>query len=328
MELLTAAQAGLATYREQPNAPFSFTWCSSPDGRAWTGYVHESDTLVILELEPAPPPAGVPDDILARAVRGLVGIRAQSDLQVKLQRAVSLLRELTGYDRVMVYRFDPIDWHGEVVAEALRPDLEPYLGLHYPASDIPVQARRLYLINRTRAIVDIDYVPVPITPEPNPVTGKPLDLSRSLLRSVSPVHVEYLRNMGVSATLTLSLFHDDRLWGLIACHHGAPYRVSEELRRVMDWMAQDLETQIQVVEERRSRSHEHHLKTCRERLITTMRQGVRLPTLLTGQYQSDLLGAVGAEGVALIRGSGPYIRCDARYRTDLRPACRPPPLLQ
>ncbi|MTW19935.1 response regulator [Allochromatium palmeri] len=303
-ELLTAAQAGLATYREQPSTPVSFAWRSSPDGRAFTGYVHESDTLVILELEPAP--RAVPDDILARAVRGLVGVRAQSDLQVKLQRAATLLRELTGYDRVMLYRLDPVDWHGEVVAEAREPDLEPYLGLHYPASDIPVQARRLYQINRTRAIVDIDYAPVPIEPEPNPVTGKPLDLSRSLLRSVSPVHVEYLRNMGVRATLTLSLFHDDRLWGLIACHHGSPYQVSEEIRRVMDWMAQDLETQIQIIEERRSRSYEHQLKTCRERLIAAMRQGVRLPTLLTGQYQSDLLGAVGAEGVALISGSQVY----------------------
>jgi len=306
VELLTAAQAGLATYREQPSAPVSFAWCSPLDGVAFTGYVHESEALVILELEPVPSPPGASDDLLARAVRGLVGVRAQADLPLKLQQAATLLRDLTGYDRVMVYRFDPVDWHGEVVAEARRPDLEPYLGLHYPASDIPDQARRLYLINRTRAIVDIDYVPVPIEPEPNPITGRPLDLSRSLLRSVSPVHVEYLRNMGVRATLTLSLFHDDRLWGLIACHHLSPYWVSDEIRRVMDWMAQDLETQIQVAEDRRRRLYEQHLKTCRERVMAAMRQGVRLQNLLTGAHQADLLGAVGAEGMALIAGSQVY----------------------
>jgi two-component system, chemotaxis family, sensor kinase Cph1 len=303
VELLTAAQAGLATYRAQPSAPVAFAWHSPLDGRAFTGYVHASDALVILELEPVPSPPDASDDLLARAVRGLAGVRAQADLSLKLQQAATLLRDLTDYDRVMVYRFDPVDWHGEVVAEARRPDLEPYLGLHYPASDIPDQARRLYLINRTRAIVDIDYFPVPIEPESNPVTGRPLDLSRSLLRSVSPVHVEYLRNMGVRATLTLSLFHDDRLWGLIACHHVSPYRVSEEIRRVMDWMAQDLETQIQVAEDRRRRLYEQHLKTCRERVMAVMRQGVRLPTLLTDTYRADLIGAVGAEGVALISGA-------------------------
>jgi two-component system, chemotaxis family, sensor kinase Cph1 len=303
VELLTAAQTGLATYRQQPSAPVSFVWCSPLDGRAFTGYVHESEALAILELEPVPSTGAAADDLLARAVRGLVGVRAQADLPLKLQQAATLLRDLTDYDRVMVYRLDPIDWHGEVVAEARRPDLEPYLGLHYPASDIPDQARRLYLINRTRAIADIDYVPVPIEPEPNPITGRSLDLSRSLLRSVSPVHVEYLRNMGVRATLTLSLFHDDRLWGLIACHHLAPYWVSDEIRRVMDWMAQDLETQIQVAEDRRRRLYELHLKTCRERVMAAMRQGVRLQNLLTGTYRADLLGAVGAEGVALIAGA-------------------------
>ncbi|EIC19757.1 response regulator [Thiorhodovibrio frisius] len=300
--LVSAVQDALAGYQAQPSAPYSFQWPSPLDARALTGYVHESDALVLLELEPEPPAGAVPEDLLALAVRGLNPIRAQKDLTAKLHSAAALLRDLTGYDRVMIYRLDPVDWHGEVVAESRRDALEPYLGLHYPASDIPVQARQLYLINRTRAIVDIDYVPVPLTPALNPVSGQPLDLSHSLLRSVSPVHVEYLRNMGVRATLTLSLYREDQLWGLIACHHQTPYLVSEKLRRVMDWMAQDLETQIQLAEDACHRRAEHDLKTCREHVVAAMRQGARLSALLEYPHQSDLLGAVGAEGVALIVG--------------------------
>ncbi|MBK5969482.1 GAF domain-containing protein, partial [Thiorhodovibrio winogradskyi] len=300
--LVSAVRDALAAYQAQPSAPYSFPWPSPLDARALTGYVHESDGLVLLELEPEPPAGAVPGDLLAMAVRGLNPIRAQKDLTAKLHNAAALLRDLTGYDRVMIYRLDPVDWHGEVVAESRRDALEPFLGLHYPASDIPVQARQLYLINRTRVIVDIDYVPVPLTPALNPVSGQPLDLSHSLLRSVSPVHVEYMRNMGVRASLTLSLYREERLWGLIGCHHGAPYQVPERVRRVMDWMAQDMETQIQLAEDAQHRRHEHDLKACRERVIAAMRQGVRLPALLEDPYRPDLLGAVGAEGVALIDG--------------------------
>jgi light-regulated signal transduction histidine kinase (bacteriophytochrome) len=134
------------------------------------------------------------------------------------------VRGLTGFDRVMVYRFDP-DWNGEVVAEERRDDLEPFLGLHFPASDIPAQARALYLRNWLRLIPDARYAPVPLVPERNPHDGRPLDLGASTLRSVSPVHLEYLANMGVIASMSVSLVDRGRLWGLIACHHYAgPHR--------------------------------------------------------------------------------------------------------
>ena len=171
-----------------------------------------------------------------------------------------------------------------------------------PASDIPAQARRLYLINHTRVIVDVDYAPSPLLPGVNPLTVRPLDLSRSLLRTVSPVHLEYLRNMGVRATLTTSLLRDGQLWGLIACHHNAPLPVSEEVRELADWLGQDLATQIALAEEISARRHGEQLQQCRNRIITALRRGKRLADLLAGPELTDVLGTVGAEGVALING--------------------------
>ncbi|MGK2865073.1 MAG: SpoIIE family protein phosphatase [Mycobacterium sp.] len=130
------------------------------------------------------------------------------------------VRDLTGFDRVMVYRYDR-DYNGEVVAERKREDLNSFLGLHYPASDIPAQARAMYEKSWLRLISDVDYTPAPLVPAMDPATGAPLDLTHATLRSVSPIHIEYLQNMGVRASMSISLLRHGRLWGLIACHHYA-----------------------------------------------------------------------------------------------------------
>jgi light-regulated signal transduction histidine kinase (bacteriophytochrome) len=126
--------------------------------------------------------------------------------------------ELTGFDRVMVYRYDR-DYNGEVVAECKRDDLNSFRGLHYPASDIPAQARAMYEKSWLRLISDVDYTPAPLVPPMDPAIGAPLDLTHATLRSVSPIHIEYLQNMGVRASMSISLLRHGRLWGLIACHH-------------------------------------------------------------------------------------------------------------
>ncbi|WCL48759.1 histidine kinase dimerization/phosphoacceptor domain -containing protein [Leptospira sp. GIMC2001] len=127
------------------------------------------------------------------------------------------IREITDYDRVMVYKFDN-NWNGEVVGEAKKPELAPFLGLNYPASDIPLQARKLYTRNLIRIIPNVNYEPVPIIS--HPIMGNTiLDQSDSVLRAVSPMHIEYLKNMGVTSTLTISILLNGKLWGLIACHH-------------------------------------------------------------------------------------------------------------
>ncbi|RBY87011.1 SpoIIE family protein phosphatase [Blastococcus sp. TF02A-26] len=178
-------------------------------------------TTLVVELEPArgPRPFSFPNTY--QAVRGTVGeLNRASSLQELYDITAQAVRALTGFDRVMVYRYDA-DYNGEVVAEAKTPELNSFLGLHYPASDIPAQARALYEKNWIRLISDVDYVPAPLEPAAHPATGEPLDLTYSTLRSVSPIHVEYLKNMGVRASMSISLLRDDKLWGLIACHHYA-----------------------------------------------------------------------------------------------------------
>ncbi|WP_448613721.1 SpoIIE family protein phosphatase [Modestobacter sp. URMC 112] len=184
----------------------------APDTRPATS------TLVV-ELEPAygPRPFSFPNTY--QAVRGTISeLNRTSDLQQLYDITATAVRTLTGFDRVMVYRYDA-DYNGEVVAEAKAPQLNSFLGLHYPASDIPAQARALYEKNWIRLISDVGYTPAPLEPVDLPATGRPLDLTYSTLRSVSPIHCEYLTNMGVQASMSISLLDGDRLWGLIACHH-------------------------------------------------------------------------------------------------------------
>ena len=182
--------------------------------------VHRADGLLLTEWEPVPgaEQAGAAwHRRLPTVLQRLSAAATLDDLTEVLARDV---RALTGFDRVMVYRFDA-EWNGEVVAEDRRADLEPFFGLHYPASDIPAQARALYATNWMRLIPDAAYRRVPLEPAAHPLTGRPLDLSGAMLRSVSPVHLEYLANMGVRASMSISLIDRGRLWGLIACHHYA-----------------------------------------------------------------------------------------------------------
>lgn len=153
------------------------------------------------------------------------------------------IRRLSGFDRVMIYRFDH-EGNGEVLAEASLPSPVSYLGLTFPATDIPPQVRLLLLRNPVRPIADVNALSVPICPEINPLTGRPLDLSRSWLRSASAVHLEYLRNMDVRASLAISVVVDDKLWGIIACHHGAPYRLDNTIHSICEMISQKFALQM------------------------------------------------------------------------------------
>ena len=176
-------------------------------------------STLVVELEPAfgPRPFSFPNTY--QAVRGTIAeLNRASSLQELYDITADAVRTLTGFDRVMVYRYDA-DYNGEVVAEAKLPELNSFLGLHYPASDIPAQARALYEKNWVRLISDVTYTPARLEPVDLPATGQPLDMTYSTLRSVSPIHCEYLQNMGVGASMSISLLREDKLWGLIACHH-------------------------------------------------------------------------------------------------------------
>jgi len=190
------------------------------DLRAFDAILHRAAAgvlLVELEIAYGERPFSFPNTY--QAVRSSVeDLNRATTLSQLYDTTAIAVRELTGFDRVMVYRYDA-EYNGEVVAEAKRDDLNSFLGLHYPATDIPAQARALYEKSWLRLISDVEYTPAPLHPALDPVSGAPLDLTHATLRSVSPIHIEYLQNMGVHASMSISLLRHGRLWGLIACHH-------------------------------------------------------------------------------------------------------------
>lgn len=190
--------------------------------------IHLSGGTYVLEFEPTGSITPDSTTLYNQTRQFVTNLEKASSLQELCQNVADETRNLTGYDRVMIYRFDK-DYNGEVFAESKREDIESFFGLHYPHTDIPVQARELYKKNLLRLIVDVNYQPVPLYTVDDQ-TEKNLDLGQAALRSVSPIHVQYLHNMGVGATLTISLMHQDDLWGLIACHHYSPKYISNFTR--------------------------------------------------------------------------------------------------
>ena len=211
---------------------------------------HRYDGVLIVEFElTTGDPTYPPSELIANMQVLLARMERASDMLDYSRVAASEMHRLAGFDRVMVYRFDA-DWNGEVIAEAgtvAGPgETAPisYLGMSFPASDIPPQARQLFLINSVRAIADLDSEPVPIVPQIGPTTGRPLDMTLTFLRSPSPVHVEYLRNIGIRSSLAVSIVVDKQLWGLIACHHHAPRATNCSTRAVCDMIARNLALQL------------------------------------------------------------------------------------
>lgn len=193
----------------------------TPSGRRFDIAVHQFKCTAIIELEPAQGQIARPLEL----TRMMMGRIAAIETPEKLTRdTAKLIRSTLGYDRVMIYRFGH-DGAGKVINEAKRHDLESFLGQYFPATDIPQQARALYLKNTIRIISDARCVTVPVVPVLD-ASGEPLDLSHAHLRSVSPIHCEYLRNMGVAASMSISIIVDGVLWGLIACHHYSPKTMS------------------------------------------------------------------------------------------------------
>ena len=205
---------------------------------------HRQGGVLIVELEPVKGAHSLePLSFDAHVRTPLSRLRAASDVAELSQVAAAEVRRLSGFGRVLIYRFDE-EWNGEVIAEAAGPSPVSYYGLRFPAGDIPPQVRQLFLLNAMRAIADIDAVPSPLVTTNFLSVGRPLDLTYSLLRSASPIHLEYLRNMGVHASLTVSILVEGRLWGMIACHHPSPHRVARSARSVCELIGQTLAAEL------------------------------------------------------------------------------------
>ena len=207
----------------------------------------------------------------------------------------------------MFYRFHE-DGHGSVDAEAKESALEPYLGLHYPASDIPAQARQLYLKNWLRLIFDARATPARIVPTLRADTGGPLDLSFSVLRSVSPIHLEYMANMGVRASMSISLIVRDRLWGLISClNHTGPRRVPQEMRAACEFLGRLTSLQIAALEDRELLALRASRRATEDALAEAMRESTDDESVLAAllAHPRELMGLVAAEGAAVVSAGEP-----------------------
>lgn len=252
------------------------------------------DGGLILELERA----GAPIDLSKDLGQALETILRLSSLRKVCDEAAGIFRALTGYDRVMVYRFDD-EGHGEVFSEKRKSKLESFLGNRYPASDIPQIARRLYERNRIRLIGDVEYTPVPLEPRLSPITGQDLDMSLCFLRSMSPIHIQYLKNMGVRATLVASLIVGGRLWGLISCHHYEPRFLNYELRVACELLAETVSTRIAALESFTQAQSELEVRRLEQRMVEAIsRDGDWQSALFDNP--SRLLKPLGATGVALL----------------------------
>ncbi|MFP2958602.1 ATP-binding protein [Myxococcus sp. 1LA] len=270
-------------------------------GRACSALLHVSGDVSVLELEPLTDTDAHADEAALSAIHALVSplgqVRGTGSL---LQTAADGVRALSGFDRVMVYRFHA-DWHGEVVAESRADDVDSFMGLHFPASDIPVQARALYRRNPLRLIADVQARPVGLVPPTMPEAGQPLDLSGAALRSVSEVHLEYLRNMGVGASFSVSLLKDGELWGLIACHHRSPRHVSAARRQACEVLARLLSLQLAAEERGEDAASRAHRATLLGQLVEGLGEGASLPAALE-THGARLMALTGATGVALLLG--------------------------
>jgi len=257
-----------------------------------------ADGGIVVELEKAAPPA----DLSHQLAAALQSIVASASLKALCDEVAAIFKDITGYDRVMVYRFDDAG-HGEIFAERRRVDLEPFLGNRYPASDIPQIARRLYERTRVRVLVDVDYAPVPLRPRLCPLSGRDLDMSLCFLRSMSPIHIQYLKNMGVGATLVVSLLVGGKLWGLVACHHYEPRKVHLQTRAACEVIAEAIGTRISALDGFVRAQAELAVRRLEQRMLEAIGRIGDWRAALFDAPQA-LLQPVGATGAALLFDGG------------------------
>lgn len=228
----------------------------------------------------------------------LVKVNQPASIPEMSELAARRVREVSGFGRVLVYQFDA-DGHGRVLAESKRDGYESYLGQHFPASDVPAQARALYTLSPIRLIQDANYEPAPLVPELNPATGARNDLSFAALRSVSPVHLQYMRNMGTLASMSVSLIVKGKLWGLISCHNAEPCPVSVEKRTACEQLGQILALVIESREDARELQFRLDVRRIMVEMLGHLTKGADFLENMSGVFP-ELLRFGRAGGVAIV----------------------------
>ncbi|KJF68336.1 HWE histidine kinase domain-containing protein [Rhizobium nepotum] len=266
------------------------------DGRSFDISLHRYKATTIIEFEPSQSemqPLGTARKMVDR-------IREADSVESLISRTTRLVKATLGYDRVMIYRFEE-DGAGKVVSEAKQPELESFLGQYFPAGDIPQQARSLYLRNTLRIISDASGARVPVLPAID-ASGEPLDLSFAHLRSVSPIHCEYLRNMGVAASMSISVIVDGALWGLIACHHYSPRVLTMPVRIAAEMFGEFFSMHLQVLKQKRRFDTVNHAHAALDRFLRLAAHHNNIGELLIDSFQ-DFAELMPCDGVGLWVGN-------------------------
>ena len=263
-------------------------------GKPFDVAIHFSGAYLVIEAEPSVIEPGLDSGELVRLM--LERVRKTASVQELAQESARQMKVLTGFDRVMVYRFHPDD-SGEVVAEVASGGLEPFLGLHYPASDIPRQARILYQRNWVRIIADVNAKPALLNSAPSHSAAL-LDLSMSVLRSVSPIHIEYLQNMGVAASMSVSILRDGALWGLFACHHYSPRHISFERRTAAELFGQMFSWILENREREADITYESHAHQIQERLMEVAASHAHSSGAIA-DFTADYRKMIACDGIAV-----------------------------
>lgn len=264
---------------------------------AFDAALHLSGERLIVELEPITQTTD-PRLLLQQIEAAAAAFEKTSNLTQLCEAAAVEFRRLTGYDRVMVYRFLDDD-AGVVVAEDLAPGQHSFVNHHFPASDIPKQARALYVRNLVRVIPDVNYVSAPLVPAWT--APEALDMSDCVLRSVSPVHLQYMKNMGVRASASISIVKDGALWGLIACHNDEPRAVPADIRAACRALAGGLSRQIKAREETDAYRERVRLRSFEDDIVALLSREGSLDTAVSN-HLGEIMRMFGSDGVAVLRG--------------------------
>ncbi|PRY10197.1 GAF domain-containing protein [Pontibacter ummariensis] len=305
-------QAKMAQQDSPDKIPLSLVIKVAEKDVAFTALLHPREEHVLLELEENTTPGTQESFIsLYQHIKYITTLLKQTaNTQEIAQLVAAEIKKFTGFDRVLVYQFDP-QWNGIVIAQAKEKDMDDYMDLRFPASDVPKQARDLYFTNPYRLIPTRDYTPVRLIPVVNPLTQRFTDLGDSNLRSVAPVHLEYLANMNIVASMSLPLIINDNLWGLISCHHKTAKNPSYELRSALELLSGIVSAQIAAKEREQAILLQARLRGLHGRLLEQLYTSPGLAEgLLDGATNlQELLNLTGAavlfEGSSQTSGNTP-----------------------
>ncbi|MGD1698429.1 ATP-binding protein [Dapis sp. BLCC M229] len=272
--------------------------------RLFNSIIHRNDGVVILELEACEDESGLDFSQFYQLTFPIINkIQKSGNLHELCEIVVKEIRKITEFDRVMIYKFHPDD-SGEVIAEDKREDQEAYLGLHYPAYDVPQVARAVFSVKFIRTIPNINSSIVELVPKFNPLTNQLLDLTFSVLRGVSPCHIEYLDNMGVMGSMSISLVKEEKLWGLIACHHQSVKYIPYDKQVICEFLGKIMSIHIPMREQNDNLDYKVSLKSVQSEVIKIISESDDLLNVITN-IGSKLLTIVGATG-SVISLEGEY----------------------